>query len=78
MNPPIPTADTRLRDLTVAEFMGLVRSIDTPRRFVTGAKNIAEYFGVSEDTVARWADRGALNGAITREGRVLMLDTNKL
>ena len=78
MNHQNVTPQTRLRDLTVEEFVSIIGETSRPRRFVTGLRDIAEYLGVSEDTVSRWCVRGAMNGALSREGKVIMLDTYKL
>ena len=78
MNTAAVTPQTRLRDLTEEEFVALLGERTSPRRFVTGLRDIAEYLGVSKDTVRRWCARGAMNGALYNEGGIIMLDTYKL
>lgn len=70
--------DTRLRDLTVGEFLDLIgRSVRT-ERFVTGLGNIARVLGVSDQTVRRRLAEGGYSGVITKDGRIYTLDTEKL
>jgi len=78
MNTTSVTPQTRLRDLTVEEFVALLDETQRPQRHVIGQDNIAKYLGVSRVTVRNIVARGGLNGAITLCDGYYILDTYKL
>lgn len=78
MNPQSVTPQTRLRDLTVEEFVALLDETQRPQRHVIGQDNVAKYLGVSRGTVRNLVARGGLNGALTLCDGYYILDTYKL
>lgn len=78
MNTPSVTPQTRLRDLTVEEFVALLDETQRHRRHVIGQDNIAKYLGVNRKTVRNIVARGGLNGALTLCDGYYILDTYNL
>lgn len=78
MNTTSVTPQTRLRDLTVEEFVSLLDQTQKPKRHIIGQDNVAEYLGVSRVTVRNLVARGGLNGALTLCDGYYILDTYKL
>lgn len=69
--------ETRLRDLTVGEFLSLLRSAGASvnGRYVTGVRKIADYLGVDRGQVQRATRTGRFGPALRNVGGRWQLDT---
>lgn len=71
---------TKISDLTVGEFLSLVRTAgikaDIPR-VVTGISGLADLFNTSASTAKRIKASGIINAAISQSGRTIIVDADK-
>lgn len=78
-------AKDRLIDLTVDEFIQLVKGVvsgivpqQQPTEFIEGVVHLAEFMGVCRSTAFYWVKSGQLDSAMYKVGKVYRFDKAKV